>query len=99
LALRTGAAIVPVYLIRQPDDDLTLIVEPELELDRSAKGNTEVQENTARVTRWLERTVRENPDQWNWMNIHHWVENHNLLAGEKKQLRQAVSMDSERGGR
>ena len=90
LALRTGAAIVPVYLIRQPDDGLTLIVEPELELDRSAKGSTEVQENTARVTRWLERTVRDNPDQWNWMNIHHWVDNHQLLAGEKKQLRHAV---------
>jgi KDO2-lipid IV(A) lauroyltransferase len=90
LALRTGAAIVPVYLIRQPDDGLKLIVEPELELDRSAKGSTEVQENTARVARWLERTVRDNPDQWNWMNIRHWVENHKLLAGEKKQLRQAV---------
>ena len=90
LALRTGAAIVPVYLIRQPDDGLKLIVEPELELDRSAKGITEVQENTARVTRWLERTVRDNPDQWNWMNIHYWVENRKLLAGEKKQLRQAV---------
>lgn len=90
LALRTGAAIVPVYLIRQPDDGLKLIVEPELELDRSAKGSTEVHENTARVARWLERTVRDNPDQWNWMNVRHWVENHNLLAGEKKQLRQAV---------
>ena len=90
LALRTGAAIVPVYLIRQPDDGLKLIVEPELELDRSAKGNMEVQENTARMTRWLEQTVRAYPDQWNWMNVHHWVENHKLLAGEKKQLRQAV---------
>jgi Kdo2-lipid IVA lauroyltransferase/acyltransferase len=90
LALRTGAAIVPVYLIRQPDDGLKLIVEPELELDRSAKGSTEVQENTARVARWLERTVRDNPDLWNWMNIRYWVENHKLLAGEKKQLRQAV---------
>jgi lauroyl/myristoyl acyltransferase len=77
-------------LIRQPDDGLKLIVEPELEIDRSAKGNMEVQENTVRMTRWLEQTVRAYPDQWNWMNVHHWVENHNLLAGEKKQLRQAV---------
>jgi hypothetical protein len=90
LALRTGAAIVPVYLIRQPDDGLKLIVEPELELDRSAKGNTEVQENTARMTRWLERTVRENPTSG--------IDEHpplggesQLLAGEKKQLRQGIS--------
>ena len=89
-ALRTGAAVVPAYLVRQADDNLKLIIEPELELERSGKGRTEVVENTVRMTRWLEHTVCGYPDQWNWMNIHHWVANHNLLAGEKKQLRQAV---------
>lgn len=90
LALRTGAAIVPAYLIRQADDSLKLIVEPELELERSGKVSTEVRENSARVTEWLERTVRAYPDQWNWMNIRHWVENRNQSVSEKEQLQRAV---------
>lgn len=72
LALRTDAAVVPACIIRQPDDTLKLIIEPELELDRSGKGKAEVKENTIRVTQWLERTVLKYPDQWNWMNIRWW---------------------------
>ena len=90
LALRTGAAIVPAYLVRQADDSLKLIVEPELELERSGKGNTEVQANTARMTEWLERTVRAYPDQWNWMNIRHWVADRDQSVSEKERLRRAV---------
>ena len=73
LALRTDAAVVPASVIRQPDDSLKLVIEPELELDRSGKSKAEVRENTIRMTRWIERTVLRYPDQWNWMNIH-WSE-------------------------
>jgi Kdo2-lipid IVA lauroyltransferase/acyltransferase len=69
LALRTGAAIVPACMIRQPDDSLRLIIEPELELERTARGKNEIRENTIRITQWLERTVRAYPNQWNWMNL------------------------------
>jgi KDO2-lipid IV(A) lauroyltransferase len=72
LALRTGAAIVPACVIREPDDTLKLIIEPELALDRTAKGKTQIRDNTIRITEWLERTVRAYPDQWNWTNIHWW---------------------------
>jgi len=72
VALRTGAAIVPVIMVREPDNRLRLVIEPELELVRSAKGMSEIKENTARITQWLERTVRAYPDQWNWMNIQWW---------------------------
>lgn len=73
LALRTAAAVVPACVIRQTDDSLKLVIEPELELDRSGKSKAEVRENTVRMTQWLERTVLRYPDQWNWMNIH-WAE-------------------------
>jgi KDO2-lipid IV(A) lauroyltransferase len=69
LALRTGAAVVPVYLIRDPSGKLRLIIEPELDLPRSGRIKADVAENTARITEWLERVVRSYPDQWNWMNI------------------------------
>ena len=69
LALRSGAAVVPACLIRQPDDSLQLVIEPELQLARTEKTKEDVRENTVRMTQWLERTVRDYPDQWNWMNI------------------------------
>ena len=73
LALRTGAAIIPVIMVRGRDNRLRLLIEPELELVRSGKRMSELKENTLRITQWLERTVRTYPDQWNWMNIH-WLD-------------------------
>lgn len=70
LALRTGAAVVPISLVRDEKSNLKLIIEPELELLRMHKGKSEIRENTLRMTQWLEKTVRAYPDQWNWMNVH-----------------------------
>lgn len=74
LALRTGAAVVPACMVRQADDSLRLVIEPELEFDRNARNAEAIRENTMRMTRWLERTVRSYPEQWNWMNIHWWAD-------------------------
>lgn len=84
LALRTGAALVPVYLVRDSTGKLTLIIEPEIELSRSGKIQADVRENTLRITQWLERTVRSYPDQWNWMNIR-WQRSSLGVLVEKKQ--------------
>jgi KDO2-lipid IV(A) lauroyltransferase len=89
LALRTGAAVVPAYVIRQADENLKLVIEPELELDRSGKGKAQIRENTIRITHWLERTVRKYPEQWNWMNIRWWQEHDHESVAETHQLRQA----------
>jgi lauroyl/myristoyl acyltransferase len=59
-------------MVRQPDNSLKLVIEPELELERTAKGKNEIRENTIRITQWLERSVRAYPDQWNWTNIRRW---------------------------
>jgi Kdo2-lipid IVA lauroyltransferase/acyltransferase len=74
LALRTGATVIPVCLVRDAKDNLKLIIDPELELLRTRKGRSQIRENTLRMTQWLERTVRTYPDQWNWMNVR-WRDN------------------------
>jgi KDO2-lipid IV(A) lauroyltransferase len=74
LAMRTGAPIVPACMVRQADDTLKLLIESELEIERSAKGKNQVRDNIVRVTQWVERTVRAYPDQWNWMNLRWWKE-------------------------
>jgi KDO2-lipid IV(A) lauroyltransferase len=89
LALRTGATIVPACMVRQPDGTLKLIIERELELDRSGKGAEQIRENTIRLTQWVERTVREYPDQWNWMNIRWWTTAQQSAPGTDAPVRQA----------
>lgn len=84
LAARTGAAVVPACIVRQPDDTLKLVIEPELDLVRSGGGQAQSTENVLRMTQWLERTVRAHPDQWNWMNIRCWERA--ALAGEKASV-------------
>ncbi len=90
LAMRTGAAIVPACMVRQADDSLKLMIEPELELERSGNGVTAIRENTMRMTQWLERIVRRYPEQWNWMNIRWWVETRDKRVGSEQGLRRAV---------
>ena len=69
LALRTGAALLPVYLLREKDGNLRLVIEPELEISRSGRLILDLGTNTVRITQWLERVVGSYPDQWNWMNV------------------------------
>lgn len=86
LALRTGAAVVPACMVRQADDSLRLVIEPELELERDQRNAEAIRENTIRITRWLERTVRSYPEQWNWMNIHWWADDSSSGAQPKQQI-------------
>ena len=86
LALRTGAAVVPACMVRQTDDSLRLVIEPELELERDQRNAGAIRENTIRITRWLERTVRSYPEQWNWMNIHWWAPDTSNGAQAKQEI-------------
>jgi len=90
VALRTGAAIVPAYIVRQRDGSLKLVIEPELELDRSGKGSAQIRENVIRMTRWVEKIVRAYPDQWNWMNIRSWATHDVSPAVVHDPLREAM---------
>jgi Kdo2-lipid IVA lauroyltransferase/acyltransferase len=86
LALRTGAAVVPAYVIRNGDNKLKLVVEPELDLVRSERDKTRIAQNTVRLTEWLEKTVRSYPDQWNWMNINWQDASNSALLAKEQQM-------------
>jgi KDO2-lipid IV(A) lauroyltransferase len=90
VAMRTSAAVVPACLIRQPEGTLKLVIEPELELDRSGKSADQIRENMIRITRWLEEKVREHPDQWNWMNIRWWTTEESRGTQTHAPARQAI---------
>jgi len=89
LALRTGAAIVPACMVRQPDNSLKLIIEPELKLERTVRDKAQIRDNTILITQWLERTVRAYPDQWNWMNLGRWGRRTDHPIGASEPVRRA----------
>lgn len=64
LALRTGARVLPVRTVRQPDNTFRVRVYPPLELQFTGNVREDVRVNTERIVRILEDFIRANPDQW-----------------------------------
>jgi KDO2-lipid IV(A) lauroyltransferase len=69
LALRTGAALLPMYLVRGYDGRLRLVIEPELLLIRGGSVYEDVSGNTRRIVGYLEGLIGRYPDQWNWLTV------------------------------
>ncbi len=68
MALRTGAPVVPVYNVRQPDGRYQVIFEPEVKLVITGDRTRDVEENTALFNRIIESYVRRHPEQWFWVH-------------------------------
>ena len=69
LALRTRAPVLPVYLVRGYSGRLRLVIEPEMEMERTGDLGADVAANTGRIMRLLEDLVRRYPDQWYWLTV------------------------------
>lgn len=67
-ALKTGAAILPSFIIRQPDGTHRAIIEPPMMLKRSDIKEKELVENTQKFTQIIESYIRKYPEQWIWMH-------------------------------
>lgn len=68
IARRTGAPILPAFIVRETDGRHRLIVQPPVELSRTRDLERDVVTNTARCTAVIEQMVRRYPDQWLWMH-------------------------------
>ncbi len=68
LALKTGAAVLPVFNVREKDGRYRVIIEPEIPLVRTGNKEADVIQNTQAFTRAIERYVREHPDHWLWVH-------------------------------
>lgn len=69
LAHRCGAAVVPVYLLREPGRlRFRMLVEPELRPDPALDEEQAVRDVTERLSASLERQVRAHPGQWLWLH-------------------------------
>lgn len=68
MALRSGAAVVPLSMIYEGRGRHRLVIEPPLKLSNSGDWAADLTANTAIFTQALETMIRKNPDQWAWVN-------------------------------
>jgi KDO2-lipid IV(A) lauroyltransferase len=68
LARSTGAAVVPAFCIRQPDDTHRIRLQPALNLEFTENKEADLHRATAIITGAVEQAVRDHPDQWLWIH-------------------------------
>jgi KDO2-lipid IV(A) lauroyltransferase len=69
LALRSGAAVLPAGIVREPGRGrYRITVGPEVAVRRSGDLRADLVENTARFNRAIEAMIRERPDHWFWVH-------------------------------
>jgi len=66
LSLRTGAPIVPMFMIRHQDDTHTLAIQPPLELPTEKDPRDAAAAITQMIMSCIEQQVRAYPSQWFW---------------------------------
>ena len=69
LALRSGAAVLPVYLIRNYQGGLDLVIAQEIPMIRNGNLAADIILNTDRTMIYLEDLIRSYPDQWSWLTV------------------------------
>lgn len=69
LAMRSGATVLPIYLIRAYGGKLRMVIKPEIPMIRNGNLNADIAQNTHRIAHYLEDLIRHYPDQWNWLTI------------------------------
>lgn len=67
-ARRSGAPIVPMFIIREKDGTHTIMVEPVFELQERADEQEAAAVNIAALTNLIERYIRRYPHEWGWMH-------------------------------
>ncbi|MEW6102044.1 MAG: lysophospholipid acyltransferase family protein [Candidatus Omnitrophota bacterium] len=68
LARRTGAAILPCFVIRQPDDRHKIIFEPPFNLEETADAEEVIVKNIQGITDIIESYIRKYPAEWGWIH-------------------------------
>lgn len=68
LAQRTGAALIPCFIIRQPDNRHAIVFEPEVPLEQGSTEEESIMINVQRLTSVIESYVRQYPAEWSWIH-------------------------------
>lgn len=66
ISLKTGAPIVPVFIVRTGEDAHTIFIEPQLVINHRGDISETVTTVIAACTKMIEKYVKKYPEQWFW---------------------------------
>jgi len=67
-SLRTGAPILPMFIVREKGTPKTLFIEHPIEIERTFDERKDMELLTAKLTEAIENSIRRYPEQWPWLN-------------------------------
>lgn len=65
-SMRTGAKVVPMFLIRYEDLSTKVIIEPHIELEVTGDRDKDILTNISKFTKIIELYVLKYPNLWSW---------------------------------
>ncbi len=68
IALKTGAAVIPVFSHLNSDGFLEINYYPEVRLERTGNEEEDLVVNTQILTTIIENEIRKHPEQWVWLH-------------------------------
>jgi KDO2-lipid IV(A) lauroyltransferase len=96
LALRCKSPVIPIFCHRNPRGELVIKAGPPLEIKRTGNLRSDLQTNTQLITDSVERAVRKNPEQWNWI-LKRWKEFYpGLYPQSEKRTRRIKKKEKKR---
>jgi len=81
LAIRCKSPVLPMFCARAQDGQLTIFVEPPLDIQRTRDLRSDLTQNTQMMTDVVEKAVRKFSDQWLWLHKR-WKKHYPLLYPE-----------------
>jgi len=67
-AMRTGAVILPMFIIRQKGDMHKIIIEPPITLEERDDEKEAITATMVKITELIEWYIRQYPHEWAWMH-------------------------------
>ena len=67
-SFKTGAIILPMFVLREDEFKRTLVIGNPIEIERTGDEKKDIERLTAKFTKVIEETIRQYPHQWAWLN-------------------------------
>jgi len=67
-SLKTGAPILPVFVVRENGIPTTLLIGSPIEVELTSDQTKNIELLTAKFTKVIEDSIRQYPSQWPWLN-------------------------------
>ena len=67
-SLKTGAPILPMFVMREDRIRWTLVIGPPIQIERTSDEKKDIETLTIKFTQVIEDSIRQIPSQWTWLN-------------------------------